>query len=63
MPRSPLPRAGGADSPATLDDAALLALFTTAGTALCDRAGGLRPALELPEAPELLGRALLDTAR
>ena len=50
MPRSPLPRAGGADSPATLDDAALLALFTTSGTALCQRAGGLRPALELPDA-------------
>ena len=43
--------------PADLDDAALLALFTAAGAALCRRAGGLRRTLELP-GTELVGAGL-----
>ena len=44
------------DEPQALDDAALLSLFTAAGAALCERAGGLRAALELPDADlELAG--------
>ena len=50
----PLPFAPGVaecdPTPETLDDAALLGLLAERGSTLCRRAGGLRAALELPDA-------------
>ena len=54
----PFPGQQTPESPDSLDDAALLSLFTPAGTALCEQAGSLRAALELPDAA--LERAGVD---